>query len=171
VGSREVPVHPSGRALALRLWQIAHFQSRPKPRGGEGLACRPRRRSAVLRLFPPGLHAARRHRSNRLPEQGSGLRPAVPRGRRDAALNRGRSQAPRCSHRRHCGAPHLRIGDDPSPARPHDRAGWRDIAPTGHIGRAATPAFCCQCACFPACFGGSSWRRSPTPTRQAALRS
>ena len=33
---REVPVHPPGQALALRFWQIAHLQSRPKPRGLDG---------------------------------------------------------------------------------------------------------------------------------------
>src|SRR5205823_6956917 len=39
-------------------------------RGGEGLARRPRGRSAAGRLFPSRLYAASRDRSNRLPEQG-----------------------------------------------------------------------------------------------------
>jgi hypothetical protein len=43
-------------------------------RGGDGLACRARGRSAAGQLFPRGLHAAGRDRSDRLPEQGGGLR-------------------------------------------------------------------------------------------------
>ena len=76
-------------------------------------------------------------------------------------------QAPRRAHRRHRRAPQLGLGDDPPPARPYDCAGRRDIASTGRAGCAASPASCCQCGCCPACSGGSSWRRSPTPTRRA----
>src|SRR5262249_48225764 len=38
-------------------------------------------------------------------------------------------------------------------------------------GCAASLAFSCRCGCCPACSGGCSWRRSPTPTRQAGSRS
>lgn len=69
-----------------------------------------------------------RDRPDCLPEQGGGLRPAVPHGSRDADHRRHRSQAPRCPHRRHRRAPQLGLGDDPPPARSHDRAGRRDIA-------------------------------------------
>ena len=40
----------------------------------------------------------------------------------------GRPQASGRSHRHHLGAAHLGLGDDPSSARAHDRAGWWDIA-------------------------------------------
>ena len=36
--------------------------------------------------------------------------------------------------RHHRGAPHLGLGHDPSSARPHDRAGWRDLARRVELG-------------------------------------
>ena len=111
----------------------AHYMPQPplpqvSGRGGTGLACRARGRSAAGRLFPRRLHAADRDRPDRLPEQGGGLRPAVPCGGRDTAHHRRRSQAPRRPHRRHGRAPYLGLGNDPPPACSHDRAGRRDIA-------------------------------------------
>src|SRR5271154_4642861 len=97
-------------------------------RGGAGLARGPRGRSAAGRLFPPRFHPAGRDRLDRLPEQGGRLRPLVPHRRRDIAHHRRRSQAPRPAHRRHRRTPQLGLGNDPPPARPHDRAGRRDIA-------------------------------------------
>ena len=47
-------------------------------------------------------------------------------------------------------------------------AGYRS---TGRAGCGASPVSCCRWACSPASSGGSSWRRSPTPTRQAGSRS
>ena len=154
----------------------AHYLPQPPlpkvpGRGGEGLARRPRGRSAAGRLFPRRLHPAGRDRPDRLPEQGGGLRPAVPHGGRDAAHDRRRSQAPRRPHRRHRRAPQLGLGDDPPSACPHDRAGRRDIARRHALGVAAGPASCCRCGCSPACSGGSSWPASPTPTRRAGWRS
>ena len=107
--------------VAIAIAQSARARRR-------GLARGPRGRSAAGRLFPRGLHAAGRDRPDRLPEQGGGLRPAVPHGGRDAAHDRRRSQAPRRAHRRHRRAPQLGLGDDPPSARPYDRAGRRDIA-------------------------------------------
>jgi hypothetical protein len=97
-------------------------------RGGTRLACRPRSRSAAGRLLPPGLHPAGRDRPDRLPEQGGSLRPAVPRGSRNAAHHRRRSQASWCWRWRYCRAPYLGLGDDPPSVRLYDRAGRRDIA-------------------------------------------
>src|SRR6266404_4974614 len=97
-------------------------------RGSKGLARRTQDRSATGRLLPPSLHAARRDCSNRLSEQGGGLRPAVPRGVRDAAHNRCRSPAPGRPHRRHRRAPQLGLGNDPPSACAYDRAGRRNIA-------------------------------------------
>ena len=48
--------------------------------------------------------------------------------RRDDADDRGRPQASRRQDRHHRGAAHLGIGDDPSSARAHDRAGRRHLA-------------------------------------------
>jgi hypothetical protein len=43
-------------------------------------------------------------------------------------------QAPRRAHRRHCRASQLGLDNDPPPARPYDRAGWRDIARRDALG-------------------------------------
>ena len=132
LGRRSAAMSSAARTAATR--RIAYNSCRnrhcPKCQGAaaQGLACRPRGRSAAGRLFPPRLHAAGRDRPDRLPEQGGGLRPAVPHRGRDAAHDRRRSQAPRRPHRRHRRAPQLGLGDDPPSARPHDRAGRRDIA-------------------------------------------
>ena len=56
------------------------------------------------------------------------LRPPVQGLGRDADHHRRRPQAPRRPHRHHLGAAHLGLGADPSPARPHDRAGRRHLA-------------------------------------------
>src|SRR5882757_5005439 len=97
-------------------------------RGGAGLVCRPRGRSAAGRLLPPGLHAASRERPNRLPEQVGGLRSAVPHVVRDIAHHRRRSKASRRAHRHHRRAPYLGLGYDPSSACAYDRARRRNIA-------------------------------------------
>jgi hypothetical protein len=62
--------------------------------GGAGLACRTRGRSAAGRLFPRGLHTARRDLSDRLPEQRGRLRPAVPHGGGNAAHDRPHGTSP-----------------------------------------------------------------------------
>src|SRR6516225_5677989 len=108
------PITPAATAIA--------------PSASTGLACRPRSRSAAGRLLPPGLHATGQDRTHRLPEQGSGLRPAVPRRSPDTDDDCSGPQAPRRSHWRHRRPPYLGLGDDPSSAYPHDRARRRDIA-------------------------------------------
>ena len=67
-------------------------------------------------------------RRYRLPEQGGHLRPVVQSLGRDRADDRSRSQASRRPHRHHRGSAHLGFSHDPSPARPHDRAGRRHLA-------------------------------------------
>src|SRR3984893_9480529 len=62
-------------------------------------------------------------RRYRLSEQGCHLRPAVQGLIRDHAHHRSRSQASRRSHWHLVRPPHLGLGDDPSPACTHDRAG------------------------------------------------
>ena len=87
-----------------------------------------RGRAAAGALLPRRVHAAVGDRRHRLPEQGGDLRPAVQGLGRDDAHDRGRSQAPRRPDRHHVGAAHLGLGDDPSSARAHDRAGRRPLA-------------------------------------------
>src|SRR6516164_4223908 len=124
------------RAVTSPLDRLAPLmEHRPQPPlpqvpgcGGAGLPRGPRGRSAAGRLFPRRLHPAGRDRLDRLPEQGRGLRPVVPHGRRDTVDDRRRSQTPRCSHRRHRRAAQLGLSNDPPSARPHDRAGRRDLA-------------------------------------------
>src|SRR5271166_5042408 len=70
-------------------------------------------------LLPVPYH----HRRYRLSEQGRRLRPAVQGLIRDHAHHRSRSQASRRSHWHLVRPPHLGLGDDPSPACTHDRAG------------------------------------------------
>ena len=115
--------------------QPHRLQQLPQPalpqmpgRGGKGLARRARGRSLAGRLLPRRLHAAGRDRRHRLAQQGGDLRPPVPRRLRGDAHDRRRSEAPRRPHRHHRRAPHLGLGDDPSPARPHDRARRRHLA-------------------------------------------
>src|SRR5215831_3558955 len=60
---------------------------------------------------------------HRVPEQGRDLRPAVQGERRDAADDRGRSEASRREDRLHLGAAYLGFRHDPPSARAHDRAG------------------------------------------------
>ena len=145
----------------------------PKCQGAAatGLARRPRGRSAAGRLFPRRLHPAGRDRSDRLPEQGGGLRPAVPHRGRDTAHDRRRSQAPRRSHRRHRRAPQLGLGDDPPSARPHDRAGRRDIARRHALGALQARLSAAGAGALPPVPAALPDRRSPTPTRRAGWRS
>src|SRR5438045_2370699 len=56
--------------------------------GSDGLARGARGRFAAGRLFPRGLYAAGRDRSDRLPEQGVHLRPTVPHEWDDAKNDR-----------------------------------------------------------------------------------
>ena len=72
-------------------------------------------------------------------------------------------EAPRRAHRLDRRAPQLGLGDDPSSARPHDRAGRRDIARRVRAGCAADPASSLPVRVLSVCSGGSSWPGSPTP--------
>src|SRR5450759_3110419 len=85
-------------------------------------------RAAARPLLPRRVHVAGADRGHRLPEQGRHLRSLVQGFVADNADDCGRSQAPRRQDRLHVGAPHLGLRDDASPARAHDRTGWRDIA-------------------------------------------
>ena len=105
---------------------------------------------------------AGRNRLRRLPEQGSSLRPTVPRGSRNAAHDCRRSQASWCPRWRHHRAPHLGLGNDPSSARPYDRARRWDLARWQALG--FVPAeLLFRCGCSPACSGGFSWRARRRP--------
>jgi len=96
-----------------------------------------RGRPTAGRLLPRRLHAAVRDRRHRLPQQGRGLRSAVPDGIGDHADDRRRPASPRRPHRHHRRAPHLGLGADPPPAHPHDRAGRRDLARRHALGLVA----------------------------------
>src|SRR5580704_10496152 len=85
-------------------------------------------RTAGRPLLPRRVHIARADRDHRLPQQGRRLRSLVQGFLADNAHDCGRSQAPRRQDRLYLGAPHLGLRDAPSSARPHDRAGWWDIA-------------------------------------------
>src|SRR5215210_7730496 len=80
----------------------------------ESLARRPSGRPAAGALLPRGLHPADARRSSRVPEQGRGLRPAVPDRRRHAHHDRSGPEAPRRQD------------------RPHGRAVYVGIALTHH---------------------------------------
>ena len=80
-------------------------------------------------------------------------------------------EASRRPHRHHLRAAHLGLGDDPSSACPHDRAGRRHLARRHALGRRAGRASSCRCACSRACSGGCSWRSSSPPTQPAAAAS
>ena len=56
------------------------------------------------------------------------------------------------------GAAHLGLGDDPSSARAHDRAGRRPLARRRSAGSRAGPTSSCPCACSRACSAGRCWR-------------
>ena len=103
--------------------------------GGPALARCAAGRSAAGGVLPRGLHAAGADRRHRVPEQGRALRPAVRRGRRDAADHRGRPEAPGRAHRRHAGAAHLGLGADAPPARARHRARRRAVARRQALGR------------------------------------
>src|SRR6195256_5605131 len=85
-------------------------------------------RTAGRPLLPRRIHAAGADCRHRLPEQGRRLQSLVQGFLADNADDCGRSQAPGRQDRLHLGTPHLGLRDDPSSARPHDRAGWWDIA-------------------------------------------
>ena len=80
------------------------------------------------RLFPCRLHRPGRGRRYRLPQQGGGLRSAVPGGGGDHAHDRCRPASSRRAHRHHRRPPHLGFGDDASSTHPHGRAGRRHLA-------------------------------------------
>src|ERR1700731_1210390 len=88
-----------------------------------GMAGRARGRVAAGAVLSRGVHPAGSDRRYRLSEQGCHLRPAVQGLIRDHAHHRSRSQASRRSHWHLVRPPHLGLGDDPSPACTHDRAG------------------------------------------------
>ncbi len=77
---------------------------------------------------------------------------------RDADHDRGRSQAPRRTHRHDQRAAHLGIGADASPACPH--ASCRAVAcrRTARGGSAAAPASSCPCGSCPGCSGVCFWK-------------
>src|SRR6516165_10240336 len=86
---------PTTRVATAPCLRRGRLLPKVSGRGGAGLACAPRSRSAAGRLFPRGVHTARRDLSDRLSEQGYRLRPAVPHGGGNAAHHCRRSQAPR----------------------------------------------------------------------------
>ena len=102
-----------------------------------GVAGGPRGRAAARRLLPRRLHPAGADRRHRLSEQAGDLRPADEGERQDHPDHRRRRQASRRPHRHHLGAPYLGLGDDPSPACAHDRAGRRAVG--GRIGMDRVP--------------------------------
>src|SRR5450432_4449495 len=114
--------------------QIAYNSCRnrhcPKCQGSQALAWMKQRKSELLDvpLLPSRVHAAGADCRHRLPEQGRRLRSLVQGFLADNAHDCGRSQAPRRQDRLHLGTPHLGLRDEPSSTRPHDRAGWWDIA-------------------------------------------
>src|SRR6516225_6983934 len=110
VATAASPTTRVATAPCLRRGRLLPKVSGP---GGAGLACAPRSRSAAGRLFPRGLHTARRDLSDRLSEQGYRLRPAVPHGGGNAAHHCCRSQTPRRAYRRHRCAPQLGLDNDP----------------------------------------------------------
>ena len=65
----------------------------------------------------------------------------------------------------------LGLGDDPPPARPHDRARRRHLARWHAVGARAGRASSCPCACSRGCSGGSFSTSSPTPMQPAACSS
>src|ERR1039457_1519510 len=101
----------------------------PKCQGSQALAWMEERKAELLPV--PYFHVVFTlpvDRGHRLPEQGRHLRSLVQGFVADNADDCGRSQAPGRQDRLHVGAPHLGLRDDASPARAHDRTGWRDIA-------------------------------------------
>ena len=137
-------------------------------RGGQAMARRAPGRPAAGAVLPRGVHAAGADRRHRLSEQGRDLRPPVQGIGRDADHHRRRPQAPRRTHRHHRRAPQLGLGDDPSSARPHDRAGRRHRASTASAGSPAGRASSSPCACSRGCSAGCSWPCSSPATRLAA---
>ena len=125
-------------------------------------------RSAAGGVLPRGLHAAGADRRHRLPEQGRDLRPAVRRGRRDAADHRRRPEAPGRTHRRDAGAAHLGLGADASPARARHRPRRRAVAGRRALGRVQArllPLRACAVEAVPAALP----RRAPGgPSARAA---
>ena len=128
-------------------WRVAYNSCRnrhcPRCQGAAARAWLAEREADLLPVgyLPRRLHAAGRGRRHRAPEQGGGLRAAVPGGVRDDDDHRRRSQAPRRSHRHHRRPAHMGIGDDPSPAHPHDRAWWRAVARRQPLDLSSRPAF------------------------------
>src|SRR3981189_2951845 len=88
-----------------------------------GMAGRARGRVAAGAVLSRGVHPAGSDRRHRLSQKGRDLRPAFQGLIRDHAHHRSRSQASRRSHWHLVRPPHLGLGDDPSPACTHDRAG------------------------------------------------
>ncbi len=138
VGDRELP-HGRARRPCRALREVRAqpdlVQLLPQPalpevpgRGGKGLAGGARSRSAAGAVLSCGVHTTWSDRRYRLPEQGRYLRPTVQDLGRDPDHDRGRPKAPRRPRRHHLGSPYLGLGHDPSPARPHDRAGRRHLA-------------------------------------------
>ena len=76
----------------------------------------------------------------------SALRSAIPGLVRDAADDRRRTRSTWAPGSGSPGAPHLGLGNDPSSAHPHDRAGRRP-RPDGSAGSLPNRASSCRCAC------------------------
>src|SRR5215813_13472026 len=96
--------------------------------------------AATGSVLPCRLHPSGTDRRHRLSEQAGDLRSAVQGGCRHDHGDRRRPQASRRTHRPHRRAAHLGFGDDPSPPRAPDRAGWRSFR--GSIALGAVPAVC-----------------------------
>ena len=110
-------------------------------------------------------HTAGSHRRYRLPEQGRRLRSFVQGLSRDPDHDRRRPQAPRRPRRHHLGSPYLGLGHDPSPARPHDRAGRRHLARRRALGGVPVrllPAGTRALAPVPTAVSGEAAGRTPS---------
>ena len=146
VGDRALP-HGSARRPCRALREVRPHDDRlqllPQPalpevpgRGGKGMAGRARGRAAAGAVLSRGVHAA----GGRSPTSPTRTRPwsttccSRPRPRRWSP------SPPIPKHlgardRHHLGAAYLGLGHDPSPARPHDRAGRRHLARRRALGR------------------------------------
>ena len=128
----------------------------------------PASRTAARRLLPRGLHAPGGAGTDRAAEPEGGLRPAVPRRRRDLAADRRRPEAPRGRDRLPGRAPHLGPEPPAPPPRPLRRAGGRARPRRLALGRVPVAASSCRCACSAASSGGSSSRCSKPPSIRAS---
>ena len=116
-------------------------------------------RTAARGLLPRGLHAAGADRRDRVPEQGRGLRPAVPHRRRDAADDRRRSEASGRPDRAHAV---LHTWGSALTHHPHVHVivPGGGFAPDGSRWIACRPGFFLPVRVLSRLFRGSSWTGS-----------